>query len=136
MEKQSVKKARHLAMGDNILIPIPVVDKRSPFDPPNLAGVIIESSGDGYYKIGTAAGTLDRRYLSTEVELSHSKFLQPGDVPEVTISLRQAVLSSSLGKNRLYRSCTSGCNTNRCKCRRAKNSCNSKCHRKLACHNK
>ena len=136
MEKQSVKKARHLAMGDNIIIPIPVVDKRSPFDPPNLAGVIIESSGDGYYKIGTAAGTLDRRYLSTEVELSHSKFLQPGDVPEVTISLRQAVLSSSLGKNRLYCSCTSGCNTNRCKCRRAKNSCNSKCHRKLACHNK
>ena len=27
---------------------------------PNLSGEIIESSGDGYYKIGTAAGTLDR----------------------------------------------------------------------------
>ena len=43
MEKQSVKKARLLDIGDNIIIPIPVVDKRSPFDPPNLAGVIIDS---------------------------------------------------------------------------------------------
>ena len=38
MEKQSVKKARVL---------IPVVDKRSPFDPPNLAGVITGTSQDG-----------------------------------------------------------------------------------------
>ena len=46
-----------------MIIPTPVVDKRSPFHPPNLAGVIIDSSGD--YKVGTAAGTLDRWYLST-----------------------------------------------------------------------
>ena len=55
-----------------MIIPIPIVDKRSPSDPPNLAGVIIDSSGDGYYKVGTAGGTLDRWYLSTEVELSQS----------------------------------------------------------------
>ena len=115
MEKQSVKKARVLDIGDNIIIPIPVVDKRSPFDSPNLAGVITGTSEDGYYKIGTASGTLDRRYLSTEIELSFSKFLLHGDVPDVTVSLRQAILSSSLGKNTLYCSCTSGCSTNRCK---------------------
>ena len=86
MEKQSVKKARLIDIGDNIIIPIPVIYKRSPFDPPTWQ--------DGYYKIGTSAGTLDRRYLSTEVELSQSIFLQ--DVPEVTVS-----------KNRLYCSCTS-----------------------------
>ena len=131
MEKQSVKKARVLDIGDNIIIPIPVVDKRSPFHPPNLEGVITGTSEDGYYKIGTASGTLDRRYLSTEIEFSFSKFLLPGDVPDVTVSLRQAILSSSLGKNRLYCSCTSGCSTNRCKCRRANNNCNSKCHKKL-----
>ena len=51
MEKQSVKKARVLDIGDNILIPTPVVDKRSPFDPPNLAGVITGTSQDKYYKM-------------------------------------------------------------------------------------
>ena len=136
MEKQSVKKARVLNIGDNIILPIPVVDKRSPFDPPNLAGVITNGSEEGYYKIGTLAGTLDRSYLSTEIELSHSKFLLPKDVPETTVTLRQAILSSSLGKHRLYCSCISGCGSNRCRCRRAKNTCNSKCHRKLSCHNK
>ena len=30
------KEARVLDIGDNILIHIPVLDKRSPFDPPNL----------------------------------------------------------------------------------------------------
>ena len=80
-----------LDIGDNIIIPIPVVDKRSPFDPPNLVGVITGTSEDGYYKIGTTSGTLDRRYLSTEIELSFSKLLLPGDVPKVTVSLRQAI---------------------------------------------
>ena len=67
--------SRVLYIRDNIVIPIPVVDKRSQFDPSNLAGVITSTSGDVYYKIGTAAGTLDRRYLSTEIELSHSRFI-------------------------------------------------------------
>ena len=67
MEKQSVKKAKVLDIGDNILIPIPVVDKRSPFDRPNLAGVISGTSENGYYQIGTASVTLDRRYLSYTV---------------------------------------------------------------------
>ena len=62
MEKQSVKKARVLDIGDKIIIPIPVVDKKSPFHPSNLAGVITGTSEDGYYKIGMASGTLDRRY--------------------------------------------------------------------------
>ena len=55
MEKQSIKKARVFEIGDNILLPIPEVDKRSPFDPPNLPGVITHRSEEGYYKIGTQA---------------------------------------------------------------------------------
>ena len=62
MEKQSVKKARVMDIGDNIILPIPVVDKRAPFDPSNIAGVIINRSEEGYYKIATLAGTLDRSY--------------------------------------------------------------------------
>ena len=49
IEKQSVKKATVLKIGNNLIIPT-------------------GASEDGYYKVGTAAGTLDRRYLSTEIE--------------------------------------------------------------------
>ena len=126
MEKQSVKKARVLDIGDNILIPIPVFDKRSPFDSPNLADVIAGISEDGYYKIGTASGTLDRRYLSTEIVFI---LLKISLACCLEIKLNCLTSTSNLfhfsRKNRLYCSCTSGCNTNRCKCRRATNICNS-----------
>ena len=136
MEKQSIKKARVLEIGDNILLPIPEIDKRSPFDPPNLPGVITHRSEEGYYKIGTQAGTLDRCYLSTECEFSQSKFLSPEEVPESIVTLRKAILVSSLGKSRLVCNCTSGCGSNRCRCRRNQKLCSSKCHRKRSCHNK
>ena len=60
MEKQSVHNARVLDIADTIIKLIPEVDKRSPFDPPNLAGVITGTSEDGYYKIGTPSGHLTR----------------------------------------------------------------------------
>ena len=135
-DKQSVKKARILDIGDNILIPIPEVDKRSPFDPINLPGVITHRSEEGYYKICTHAGTLDTHYLSTEVELSHANFLTPTDIPSDTVTLRQAALTCSLGKYRLSCNCTGGCGSNRCKCRCTRRICNSKCHSKRSCLNK
>ena len=131
-----MKKARILDIGDNILIPIPEVDKRSPFDLINLSGVVTHRSEEGYYKIGTHAGTLDRQYLSTEVEFSHANFLIPADVPSDIITLRQGALASSLGKYRLSCNCTSGCGSNRCKCRGADRICTSKCHSKRSCLNK
>ena len=60
MEKQTLKKAKQLDIGDNILVHVPEVDKRSPFDPPNISGVITERNEEGYLKIGTSAGTLRR----------------------------------------------------------------------------
>ena len=125
MEKQSIKKARILEIGNNVLLPIPEVDKRSPFDPLNLLGVITHRSEEGYYKIGTQAGEIDRCYLSTEFEFTPSNFLSPEEVPESIVTLRKAILVSSLGKNRLACNCTSGCGSNRCRCRRSKKLCNS-----------
>ena len=136
MEKQSIKKVRVLEIGDNILLPIPEVDKRSPFDPPNLPGVITHRSEEGYYKIGTQAGILDRCYLSTQLEFSQSNFFSPEEVPDCIVTLRKAILDSSLGKHKLTCNCTSGCGSNRCKCRRHQKLCSSKCHRKRSCHNK
>ena len=131
MEKQTLKKAKQLDIGDNILIHVPEVDKRSPFDPPNISGVITEWNEEGYLKIGTSSGTLDRSYLLSEMEFSFSHFLSLEDVPNVIVTLRKAVLASSL-----FCHCTSGCGSNRCRCRRLGKICNSKCHKKLACHNK
>ena len=136
MERQTLKKAKQLDIGDNILVHVPEVDKRSPFDPPNISGVITEQNEEGYLKIGTSAGTLDRSYLPSEVEFSFSHFLSLEDVPNVIVTLRKAVLASSLGKSRLFCHCNSGCGSNRCRCMRLGKICNSKCHKKLACHNK
>ena len=89
------QKARVLDIGDNIIIPIPVVDKRSPFDPPNLAGVITGNSEDGYYNIATVSGTLERGYLSTEIELSFSKLcycLTPTSNPFLFTRKEQTIL--------------------------------------------
>ena len=43
----TVEPLLNVDIGDNIIIPIPVVDKRSPFNPPNLTGVITGTSEDG-----------------------------------------------------------------------------------------
>ena len=136
MVKQSVKKVRTFDVGDNIVLPIPEVDKRSPFDPSNLPGVILNRSEEGVYRIGTSAGRLDRCYIGTEFDITHSHFLLPTDVPDIEVSLRSAVFRASLGNRRQFCTCTSGCSTNRCRCRRNNSLCNSRCHKKLACHNK
>ena len=67
MKRQFVKKkARTYEIGENVLLTIPSVDKRSPFDPPNLLGVILNKT-EGLYKIGTLAGILDSQYIATKL---------------------------------------------------------------------
>ena len=135
MINQSSKKIKLVGVGQNVLIPIPQVDRRSPFDPQNIPGVIMQRLED-MYQIGTAIGILDHLYTSIQFEPSLSYFLSPEDVPDKRITLRESILHSSFGQNKLQCNCTSGCNSNRCKCRRSHKTCNSKCHKKLNCHNK
>ena len=136
MVKHSNKRIRLAEAGENVLIPIPTLDRKSPFDPQNLPGVILEIRDDGMHRIGTAAGALDSMYMASQFQPSMSKFITPEDVPDKQISLREAILHSSFGKHRLQCNCTGGCNSNRCKCRKSGRTCNSKCHKSLACHNK
>ena len=136
MFQQSNKKIKLAEAHQNILIPIPALDRRSPFDPQNLPGVILEVRDDGMYRVGTAAGILDSLYISSQFQPSLSPFLTAEEVPDKQVTLREAILHSSFGKHRLQCNCTGGCNSNRCKCRKSKRTCNSKCHKSLACHNK
>ena len=55
----SNKRIRLEEAGENVLIPFPTLDRRSPFDPQHLPGVILEIRDDGMHRIGTAAGALD-----------------------------------------------------------------------------
>ena len=136
MVKQSNKRLKLFDVGENVLIPIPTVDKRSPFDPQNLPGVVLSHTGDGCYQIGTAAGRLEKQYTAGQFDLSLSYFMASDDVPNKTVTLREAVLQSSLGRYRQFCSCTGGCVTNKCRCKRGKRTCNSKCHKALTCRNK
>ena len=136
MVKHSNKRIRLTEAGENVLIPIPTLDRRSPFDPQNLPGVILEIRDDGMYRIGTVSGVLDSMYMASQFQPSMSKFITPEDVPDKQVSLREAILHSSFGKHRLQCNCTGDCNSNRCKCRKSGRTYNSKCHKSLACHNK
>ena len=136
MIKQSNKRIKLVDVGQNVLIPIPLVDRRSPFDLQNIPGVILQKVDDGMYQIGTALGILDHLYTSSQFESSLSHFLSPEEVPDKRVTLRESILHSSFGRNKLQCNCTAGCNSNRCKCRRSNRICNSKCHKSLTCHNR
>ena len=136
MIHQSNKRIKLLNIGENVLLPIPEVDKRSPFDPQNLPGVVLSSTDDGFYQIGTSSGRLENHYTAGQLELSLSFFLRQEDVPDKSLTLREAILHSSLGIHKQFCNCTGGYVSNKCKCKRSGRTCSSKCHKALTCHNK
>ena len=136
MMHQSNKRIKLFNIGENVLLPIPEVDKRSPLDPQKLPGVGLSRTDYGFYQIWTAAGRLENRYTSGQFELSLSFFLTQDEVPDKSVTLREAILHSSLGSHKQFCNCTGGCISNKCKCRKSKKTCSSKCHKALTCHNK
>ena len=77
MVKHSNKRIRLAEAGENVSIPIPTLDRRSPFDPQNVPGVILEIRDDGMHHIGTTAGVLDSMYMASQFQPSISKFITP-----------------------------------------------------------
>ena len=119
-----------------MLLPIPEVGKRSPFDPKNLPGVVLSITDDGFYQIGTSSGRLENHYTAGQLELSLTFFLRQEDVPDKSVTLREAILHSSLGIHKQFCNCTGVCVSNNCKSKRSGRTCSSKCHKALTCHNK
>ena len=101
MVKHSNIRIRLAEAGENILIPNPTLNKRSPFDPQSLPGVILEIEDDGMHRMGTTAGVLDSMYMASQFQPSMYNFFKPKDVPDKQVSLREAILYSSFGKHRL-----------------------------------
>ncbi|XP_049886470.1 KRAB-A domain-containing protein 2-like [Pectinophora gossypiella] len=138
MKASSDKSHPPANIGDNVTIPIPDVDKGRG-DLRNIIGVILQRNDEGFYKIGTKHGVLQKLYCRTEFDICSQKFLSVGEVDQDTeISLRTAATKHSVGSGQGFVrcSCIRNCLTNRCKCKKKKVLCNSKCHQSTACKNK
>jgi hypothetical protein len=73
MRNRSEKILTEVEIGQNVLIPIPNVD-RGKGDPRNLMAVVAERVHNGY-KLGTSGGMLLGSYTRNQFELSDSQFL-------------------------------------------------------------
>ena len=126
--------------GDNVAIPVPLVDRGRGYSR-NILGVVLERSETNTYIIGTRHGILKGSYERIEFELCPQKLLSIADMKrDRIVSLREAVILGSQGGGQGFFKCNcSGarnCQTNRCKCFKAKLKCNSQFHQSLNCKNK
>ena len=140
MVKRSRVELGHCEKGDNVAIPIPLVD-RGRGDPRNILGVILDRSERDNYTVATNHGILKGAYSRNDFELCPQRLLSLADVSCTKhVSLREAVVLNSQSGGQGYVKCNcSGakkCTNNRCKCFKAKLKCNSRCHQSLNCNNK
>jgi hypothetical protein len=127
-------------IGDNVAVPIPMVD-RGRGDPRNIIGVIVDRDEHDMYRIAVKAGILSTKYSRNQFDLCPQRLLADSDVnTQSTITLRQALKSSASGGQGFFHcDCSKSnkqCQTNRCKCFKSKKLCNSRCHDSLTCQNK
>ena len=140
-----VKRSRleHVAgnPGDNVIIPIPLVD-RGKGDPRNIMGVIVDRNQNDSYSIAVHAGLLKGRNSRNQFDVCNQQLYTLSDMcTDIEVGLRHAVKDESLGGGQGYAKCNcaiSGkrCSSNRCKCYKADLKCNSRCHPSLTCLNK
>ena len=127
-------------IGDNVTVPIPLVD-RGRGDPRNIMGVIIDRDNNDMYRIAVRAGVLKGKYSRNQFDLCAHKLLTDSDVNQnEEVALRTAVQLESKCGGQGFLKCNCGgtdrCKSNRCKCFKAKVKCNSRCHASLTCNNK
>ncbi|XP_067134166.1 KRAB-A domain-containing protein 2-like [Centruroides vittatus] len=124
-------------ISDNIIIPIPDVDRAKP-DLHNIIGVILQKDEQGLHKIGTKYGIFDKLYCRSEFDRSIEKFFLLEGVPKTSVSLRTAARRAALGTGQgfVHCLCKKACMSKRCFCKKKGNLCNSKCHDSLPCNNK
>jgi hypothetical protein len=127
---------KEVNVGDNILIPIPAVD-RAKSDFRNMVGVVMDES-NGFYTIGTRDGVLSQKYIRNQFLPTESIFLPLSDVPQRQTTLRSSATfeSNSTGQGFVHCQCTTRCKTKKCKCRQLFRLCNSRCHNSNCCDNK
>ena len=83
--------------GDNVAVPIPMVD-RGRGDPRNILGVILDRDENDMYRIAVKAGILTTKFSRNQFDLCPQRLLNDSDVnTEYTVTLRRALKSSASG---------------------------------------
>ena len=128
--KCSLEQKNKIDIGDNVLLHIPSFDS-GPSDQPNLLCIFLDIKND-LYQLGCNNGILDVWYARNAFDDTNSdKKIEKPNVPlDIKLSKREAVQKSSIGHGQgfVHCSCTSGCKTNRCGCKKSGLFCNSRCH--------
>jgi len=127
-------------VGDNVTVPVPLVD-RGRGDPRNLLGIILDRDENEMYRIAVRAGILTGKYSRNQFDLCSQKLLTDKEVRlDREVVLRTAVTDESTCGGQGFVRCncagSNRCQSNRCKCFKAQVKCNSRCHSCLACDNK
>ncbi|CAI6360566.1 unnamed protein product [Macrosiphum euphorbiae] len=136
MKEASEKRFCEAKVGETVKIKIPDVD-RARSDLRCILGVILAVHDDNY-KIGTTEGKLEHTYSRNQFTMCKEKLVTVEEVPDLTITLREAARKySNLGGQGYDRcNCTQQCSNKKCKCKAAGKKCNSKCHSNNNCKNK
>ena len=124
MVKRSRVEVPHGQIGDNVIIPIPLVD-RGRGDPRNILGVILDRDENDLYTISVKSGILTSKYSRNQFDICSQKLLSESDTDQTTtMTLRQAVIqqSNSGGQGMFKCNCAGSkrCRTMRCKCFKSK----------------
>ncbi|KAK6175839.1 hypothetical protein SNE40_014219 [Patella caerulea] len=140
MVKRNKRVFGPVSVGDNVTVPIPYVD-RGRGDPRNLIGVVTEISDNDMFTIAVNGGVLNGKYSRNQFDVCVTKLYKVDDFnTDQRVSLRQAdqmdLVCGGQGFVRCNCSGTKRCESNRCKCFKAKMACNSRCHSNFSCKNK
>lgn len=137
MLKRSNKKFCEVSIDDNVVIPIPSVDKaKCEFS--NLIGIVLDKEED-MYVLGCRAGWLKHKFARNKFEKCSSNFLTLLDVPKRWVEVRAAATLVSVdgkAQGNMKCNCKKSCSIGRCKCKKLNLYCNSKCHQSGSCDNK
>ncbi|KAF2879050.1 hypothetical protein ILUMI_27144 [Ignelater luminosus] len=125
-------------IGSTVRIPVPDVD-RGRGDARSILAVVLESTEDGFYRLGTKEGVIAKYYSRSEFSVCPANILTIDEVfKENELSLRSVARAQSTGHGQGFKkcSCKTKCDSKRCACRKNHVLCNSKCHNSLTCTNK
>ncbi|RHZ77819.1 hypothetical protein Glove_172g23 [Diversispora epigaea] len=139
MANQMLKKRKltDLEIGDLVRIKIPKID-RFGIDHSSLPCKIIEKTDNQRYQLGCKYGIINVSYYIGELEaLGTTTYPELDEIPSNQISVREAArLQSVRPVSCSICNCKGPCNSNRCKCKKEKAKCTSRCHSGQSCSNK
>ena len=92
----SAKRFKPLNIGDNVMIPVPELD-RGKVDAKNIEGVVMTTDQEkNLYSVGTSHGINKQKYTSSQLIPCKSSYLSKENIPVNDITLREVSTKQSL----------------------------------------